>query len=195
MKHIGSSPFSTVIRVVLFVFQVTVALMSWVPPLETAAVAVMHCDVPLAVVFSGRLTLVGLSVIAVTSLSVTVALAVAVALPEDAVTVALPVAMPLSRPPLVMVTVLVSELDQHTVVPVQLVPPVRVYVFPSLSVPTALSCSVLFTLTDGLDGSIVTDVMVGFTKNPVQLTASTKVASAENTPVRRSLFLVDDIAI
>jgi hypothetical protein len=58
-----------------------------------------------------------------------------------------------------------------------------------------LSCSVLFTLTDGLDGSIVTDVMVGFTKNPVQLTASTKVASVENTPVRRSLFLVDDIAI
>jgi hypothetical protein len=70
--------------------------------------------------------LVGLSVIAVTSLSVTAALAVAVALPEEAVIVALPVAMPLSNPPLVMVAVLVSELDQHTVVPVQLVPPVRV---------------------------------------------------------------------
>lgn len=53
----------------------------------------------------------------------------------------------------------------------------------------------LSTLTDGVDGSIVIDVMVGFTKNPVQLTASTKVASVENTPVRRSLFLVDDIAI
>lgn len=193
-KHIGSSPFSTVIRVVLFVFQVTVALMSWVPPLETVAIAVMHCD-PLAVVFSRMFMLVGLSVIAVTSLSVTAALAVAVALPEDAVIVALPVAMPLSNPPLVMVAVLVSELDQHTVVPVQLVPPVRVYVFPSLSVPTALSCSVLSTLTDGVAGSIVIDVMVGFTKNPVQLTARTKVASVENTPVRRSLFLVDDIAI
>lgn len=139
-KHIGSSPFSTVIRVVLFVFQVTVELTSWVPPPESVAIAVMHCDDPVAVEFIGMLTLVGLRVIAVTLPSVTVALAEAVAAPEDAVIVALPVAIPFSNPPVVMVTVPVSLLDQHTVVPVQLVPGVRLYVWLLLSVPTALSC-------------------------------------------------------
>ena len=62
----------------------------------------------------------------VTSPSVTVALAVAVAVPEEAVMVALPTEIPFSNPPDVMVAVLVSELDQQTLVPEQLVPPVKV---------------------------------------------------------------------
>jgi hypothetical protein len=86
-------------------------------------------------------------------------------------------------------------LDQHTVVPVQLVPPLKVSGFPLLSVAAAVSCSVSATLTVGLGGSITILVTVGFTKKPVQLTARAKVARAAKAPARRSLFFVDDIAI
>jgi hypothetical protein len=79
-----------------------------------------------AVELTGSVVLPGLTVSAVTSPNVTVALAVALAVPEFAVMVALPTEIPFSSPPLVMVAMVVSELDQHTVVPVQVVPPVRV---------------------------------------------------------------------
>jgi hypothetical protein len=49
-----------------------------------------------------------------------------------AVMVVVPVAIPLSRPPVLMVATVGSELVQQTVLPVQLVPPVRVPVLPSL---------------------------------------------------------------
>jgi hypothetical protein len=188
--HIGSSPFSTVTRLVLFETHVAVAVTSCVPPPETVAVAVKQS---VAVELSARLTLVGLTVSWVTLPSVIVAVAVPVALPEDAVIVALPTARPFSKPPLVIVAVLVSELDQHTVVPVQLVPPVRVYVFPSLSVPTAFNCAVLFTLTDGLDGSTVIEVIVGFTKKPLQPTPTPKMRSVANAPASRRFRLFDDM--
>jgi hypothetical protein len=120
--HIGSTPFSTV-TFVLLETQVAVAVTSCSGPLERVASAVKQV---VAVELSGRLTEVGETVIAVTLPRVTVALAVALAVPEDAVIVALPTVSPFSSPPLVMVAMLVSELDQQTVVPEQVVPPVKV---------------------------------------------------------------------
>jgi hypothetical protein len=38
-------------------------------------------------------------------------------------------------------------------------------------------------------------VRIGFTKNPLQLTARTKVASAAKAPAKRSVFFVEDIVI
>ena len=122
--HIGSSPFCTVTRVVLFETQVAVAVTSCSgPPLESVAMAVKQT---VAVALVGRLVLPGVTVNAVTSPKVIVALAVALAVPEFAVIVALPTEIPFSNPPLVMVAIVVSELDQHTLVPEQVVPPVRV---------------------------------------------------------------------
>lgn len=60
-----------------------------------------------------------------------VAVVVPVMAPEAAVMVAVPEATPVSNPPVVMVAVDVSELDQQTVFPLQLVPPVKVCVLPS----------------------------------------------------------------
>jgi len=121
--HIGSCPFCTVTRVVLFETQVAVAVTSCCGPLESVASTVKQV---VAVELTGRLTEPGETVRAVTLPRVTVALAVALAVPEDAVMVALPTEIPFSSPPLVMVAMVLSELDQHTLVPEQLVPPVRV---------------------------------------------------------------------
>ncbi len=131
----------------------------------------------------------------VTLSKVTVAVVVALAVPDAAVMVLVPTATPVSSPPVETVATLGVSLDQHTVVPVQLVPPVKVSGLPLLSVPAAVSCRVFVTLTVGLGGSITILVTVGFTKNPLQLTARARVASAANAPARRSLFLVDDIVI
>jgi hypothetical protein len=46
--------------------------------------------------------------------------------PEAAVMVDVPGATPVTSPPVVMVATVVSELDQHTVFPLQLVPPFNV---------------------------------------------------------------------
>jgi hypothetical protein len=121
--HIGISPFCTVTIFVLFETQVAVAVTSCGSPDESVASTVKQV---VAVALTGRLDVPGLTVKAVTSPKVMVALAVALAVPEFAVIVALPTEIPLSNPPLVMVAIVVSELDQHTLVPVQVVPPVRV---------------------------------------------------------------------
>jgi hypothetical protein len=121
--HIGSSLFSTETRVVLFETQVTVAVTSCSGPLESVASTVKHV---VAVELTGRLTEPGVTVKAVTSPNVMVALAVALAVPEDAVIVALPTVIPFSSPPEVIVAILGSELDQQTEVPEQVVPPVKV---------------------------------------------------------------------
>lgn len=67
----------------------------------------------------------------VTLVRSTVAVVEPVMAPEAAVMVAVPWATPVSSPPVVMVATVVSELDQHTVFPLQLVPPVSVDVLPS----------------------------------------------------------------
>jgi len=84
-----------------------------------------------AVVLSGRLKLVlGVMVMLVTLARVTVAVVVALAVPDAALMVDVPAETPVSKPPLLTVATLGVALDQHTVVPVQLVPPVSVSGFP-----------------------------------------------------------------
>jgi hypothetical protein len=74
---------------------------------------------------------VGLMVIEVIT-SATVAVVVPVIDPEAALIVTVPTATPVSKPPVLTVAVVGSELDQQTVFPLQLVPPVRLPVLPSL---------------------------------------------------------------
>ena len=123
----------------------------------------------------------------------TVAVAVAVAVPEDAVIVVVPSETPVRSPPVLMVATLGVPLDQHTVSPVQLVPAVSVTAFPLLSVPAALNCWVPPMATVGADGSMTMLEIVGLTKNPVQLTASANVANPANPPAIRSFCLPDNI--
>jgi hypothetical protein len=99
------------------------------------------------------------------TVSETVAVVVPVIDPEEAVMVDVPADTPASRPPVVTVATAVSELDQQTVLPVQLVPPFRVLLLPSLKVAAAVSCSEAAPLpkpTDGLGGSMVMEETVGF---------------------------------
>jgi hypothetical protein len=145
---------------------------------------------PVAVVFTGILNeLSGSRVIIVTFASVTVAVVVAVAVPDAAVMELVPTETPVNVPPALMVATLGVPLDQHTVVPVQLVPPVRVMGLPLLSVPAAFNCVVNPTLTDGLGGRIEMVETVGFTKNPLHPTPRAKSRSVANEPAMRSLFL------
>lgn len=136
-----------------------------------------------------------LSVRLVTFPKVMVAVVVAVAVPEAALIVLVPAETPFNRPPAVMVATLGVELDQQTVVPVQLVPAVRVMAFPLLSVPAAVSCCVSPILTVGFGGSMVRLATVGFTKNPLQLTARAKTANPAKAPAKWSLCFPDDIVL
>jgi hypothetical protein len=174
--------------------QVTLAVTSTVVP-PAVAVAVKQ-SLPVAIEFSARLKEVtGPTTMFVTLPRVTVAVAVALAVPEDAVMVLVPAEIPVSRPPVVMLATVGVALDQHTVVPLQLVPPVKVIALPLLSVPAAVNCVVSPWLTVGLGGSIVMLETVGFTKKPVQLMVKASVARKAKAPARRSLFFVDDIVI
>lgn len=101
----------------------------------------------------------------------------------------------MANPPVVMATTVVSELDQQTVFPLQLVPPVRVDVLPSWKVPVADICWLAPWLILGVGGSTVIVVRVGFTKNPVQLMVKASATRRAKVPARRSFCLVDDIVI
>ena len=174
--------------------QVTLAVTSTVVP-PAVALAVKQ-SFPVATEFSGRLKEVtGPTTMLVTLPRVTVAVAVALAVPEDAVMVLVPAETPVSRPPVVIVATVGVALDQHTVVPLQLVPPDKVIALPLLSVPAAVNVAVNPWLTVGLGGSIVMLETVGFTKKPVQLMVKTSVARKAKAPARRSLWFVDDIVI
>ena len=103
--------------------------------------AEMSCDpdsvVPLIVKFTElvplavRPAVIGVMVIEVTT-SAAVAVVVEVIEPEAAVMVVVPAERPVNRPPVVMDATVGEELDQHTLLPVQLVPPARFPVLPSL---------------------------------------------------------------
>lgn len=102
---------SCVTRLVAFAFQV-----AGVPPLEQVVVAPKEPKQTWKLVMLLRMT---------------VAVVVPVMAPEAAVMVDVPEETPVSSPPVEMVATVVSELDQHTVLPLQLVPPVSVAVLPS----------------------------------------------------------------
>ena len=71
----------------------------------------------------------------------------------------------------------------------------KVRALPLLSVPAAVSDVVNPTLTLGFGGSIVIVETVGFTKKPVQLMVRASVARKAKAPAMRSLCFVDDIVI
>lgn len=112
--------------------RVTNAEISCVPE-EVVPLMVNSWVVPL----SGNETVVGVIVMEDT-VSATVAVVVPVTAPEAAVMVAVPAETPVKTPPVLMVATEVSELDQHATLPVQLVPPLRLPVLPSLYVATAV---------------------------------------------------------
>ena len=71
-------------------------------------------------------------------------------------------------------------------------------VLPSLLVPNTVICTVLFVLPVsivGLAGPTASELNVGFTKNPLQLTANASMASAPNAPIKRRLDLFVDITV
>jgi len=108
-----------------------------------------------------------------------------------------PAESPVNRPPVEMDATVGSELDQQTVLPVQLVPALSDPVLPSLKVAAAVICCVAALgpkATVGLGGSIVMLETVGFWKKPVQLTARVNIARAAKAPARRTLCFVDDIS-
>lgn len=137
--HIGAWPFWTEM-IVLPGCQVTLAVTSTVVP-PAVALAVKQFAV-VAVELTGSVMEPGLTTTAVTLPRVTVAVVVAVAVPEDAVMVLVPAETPVSSPPVLIVATLGVALDQHTVVPLQLVPPVKVIALPLLSVPAAVNVAV-----------------------------------------------------
>lgn len=140
--------------------RVTSAEMFCWPEDVTPVIVNSAASTPLAVIAE----VAGVIVIEET-VSATVAVVVPVMEPEEAVMVAVPADTPASMPPVVMVAIVVSELDQQTVLPVQFVPPFRVLLLPSLKVAAAVSCSEAAPLpkaTDGLGGSMVMEETVGF---------------------------------
>jgi len=71
-------------------------------------------------------------------------------------------------------------------------------VLPSLLVPNAVICTVLFVFPVsivGLAGPTESELSVGFTKKPLQPTANASVASTLNAPIKRRLDLLDDITV
>jgi hypothetical protein len=169
--------------------QVTLEVTSTVVP-PALALAVRHV---VAVELTGSEMELGVTTMLVTFPKVTVAVVVPVAVPDAAVMVVVPAEIPFSSPPVLIVATPGVELDQHTVVPEQLVPPVRVTELLLLSVPAAVNCSVAPWLTVGFGGSIVMLVTVVLTKKPVQLTPSAAIASTPRAMVRRSFSFVDNI--
>ena len=71
-------------------------------------------------------------------------------------------------------------------------------VLPSLLVPNTVICTVLFVVPVsivGLAGPTASELKVGFTKKPLQLTANTNKPSAPNAPIKRRFDLFDDITV
>lgn len=131
---------------------------------------VPDCVVPLivnsaSVVLSAGMPAEGGVMVIADTVSATVAVVVPVTAPEAPVIVAVPAETPVKTPPVLMVATEVSELDQHTTLPVQLVPPLRLPVLPSLYVATAVIWTVVAPdpkPTVGVGGSTVIVETVGF---------------------------------
>lgn len=109
---------------------------------------------------------------------------------EAAVTVAVPVLTDVTRPEVEIVATDVGVMLQPT--------DGLLFVLPSLLVPKAVICTVLPVVPVsmvGVTGPTAIEVSVGFTKNPVQLTAKANMLSAARAPARRSLWFADDIVM
>ena len=109
---------------------------------------------------------------------------------EVAVTVAVPTLADVTRPVAEIVATEVGSILQAT--------DGLLDVLPSLLVPNAVICTVLFVLPVsivGLAGPTASELSVGFTKNPRQPAANASVASTLNAPIKRRLDLFGDITV
>lgn len=106
-----------------------------------------------------------------------------------AVTVAEPVATEVTRPLELIVAILLS-------LGLMLQLTAGLPLLPSLKVPTANICTVLFVLPVwmlGEPGPTEIDDNVGFTKKPLQLTARAKAPSMAQAPIKPSFDFIDDM--
>jgi hypothetical protein len=181
-------PAETVARFVLLEVQVATSLTSG-EPLHVVATASREIDGAFVV----TVPLVGLILIAVMHPTVTVTLCVPVIdgfWLEVAVTVAVPVATDVTSPVLETVATVVGVTVQVT--------DGLLLVLPSLLVANTVICTVLSVVPVsivGLAGPTAIELRVGFTKNPVQLTAKANEAKTANAPIKRKVFFFDDISI
>jgi hypothetical protein len=109
---------------------------------------------------------------------------------EVAVTVAVPVLTDVTKPVELMVAVVVGVLDQET--------DGLLVVLPSLLVPNTVICTVLAVLPVSIVGDAgptASELIVGFTKKPVQLAARASIMSAAKVQATRSLCFVDAMVI
>ena len=109
---------------------------------------------------------------------------------EVAVTVAVPVETDVTSPVLETVATVVGVTVQVT--------DGLLLVLPSLLVANTVICTVLSVVPVwivGLAGPTAIELRVGFTKNPVQLTAKANEANTANAPIKRKFVLFDDISI
>jgi len=159
-------------------------------PLQVVAVAVIVTVEPELAL---TLPLVVSSLIAVMQPTVTVTLCVPVIEGfsfDVAVTVAVPMLADVTRPVAETVATEVGLMVQAT--------DGSLLVLPSLLVPNTVICTVLFVFPVsivGLAGPTASELNVGFTKNPLQLTANASIASILNAPIKRRLDLFDDITV
>ncbi len=182
-----TTPAETVAIVVLLDTHVATAVMSC-PPLHEAVKAKLA-------VLGVREALVGFMIGALVQATATVRGWVPVIdgrLLEAAVIVPVPVDCAVTSPPEEMVATAEPPVPVPEMVQVTGVVPLE----PSLNVPTANIWTVSLTVPAkivGETGPIAREVRVGFTKNPLQLMASARVASAAKAPISRILCFVDDI--
>jgi hypothetical protein len=107
---------------------------------------------------------------------------------DAAVTVACPVLTDVTKPEAEIVATEVGVMLQET--------EGLLVVLPSLFVANTVICTVLLVLPVSMlgdGGPTESEDMVGFWKNPVQLSPRAKTASAAKVPARRNFCLVDDI--
>lgn len=143
-----ASPLAVMLAMPVFdELQVAVSVMSCVVPSENVPVAVNCCKVP-----SGIDGFVGVTAIEVTVAPVTVNVALAKMLPDAAVMVDDPAATPCASPgaPFTLIVATARLLELHCT------EPVTFCVLPSLNVPMAANCCVVFCAIDGAAG--VTDI-------------------------------------
>jgi hypothetical protein len=182
-------PADTVARFVLLEVHVATEVTSG-DPLQVVASALSCTVVPELLL---TLPLVGVSVILLMQPTVTVTVCVPVMVGfsfEVAVTVAVPTLADVTRPLAEIVAIDGESMVQAT--------DGLLEVLPSLFVPNAVICTVLFVFPVsivGFAGPTASELNVGFTKNPLQPTAKASVASTPNAPIKRRLDLFDDITV
>lgn len=133
-------------------------------------------------VLGPRLDVEGVILIEVSPATLMVAVVVPVMLAELAVIVVVPVETPESRPVVLIVATVESEVLQNKFF-------VKVWVLPSLYVPVAIICRVVPCCTVGVAGFTVIVVKVGLTKNPLQPAASARLIRTEKERIRRIFCL------